>query len=347
MPKNRPKKGANKGRQRNRNADRRRTRATRDVQLDIQPRVDLLNQQLQQAQEDYLRMDQSAQSIYGGATDALRGIPSPDFGGIADDLQARLTTLAGAFQGGDLQAGMPGLAPAELEAGGDLGIAIGAGGLENLASFDARNAAAQQGAQRESVLSGRYARDNLLQQMQDTIDSYNQQLGNVYAQMPSLIGQRADELRREGLESKLAMSKVQGDKAFSQWLQDYMGGQVGGFGGGGGGGRVRPRGGDGGGAPGQFTGGMGGYGGGPGSPAGPTGSTVPNQGWRQAILETVRDADYVNELPGWVRYAYNHEGAQSLQDPARRRLYKRKIRPMLRRFGPPGGPAVEIPGPFN
>jgi hypothetical protein len=41
-----------------------------------------------------------------------------------------------------------------------------------------------------------------------------------------MIKQRQGELRQQGIENKLANSQLKGDRAFSKWLQDYIGGQV-------------------------------------------------------------------------------------------------------------------------
>lgn len=63
--------------------------------------------------------------------------------------------------------------------------------------------------------------------------------------------------------------------------------------------------------------------------------------YNQDILRRTRQADYVGELPGWVRYAYNRNGAQSLNDPNRIDLYRNKLREMLTRFNSPN---IDVPG---
>lgn len=333
------KKGNNKGRARRQRQNRQiRSRAVNDVQLMNQGSIDVLNAQLQQAQEDYLRMMQTGQSVYGGAADAIRGIEEPDFGGIASDLQGWLNGLSpellGAPGGVDMGGGeMVGMPDAEAAAGASYGGAIGAGALSALANDQSRNAMLQQGAQREAVVGGRNVQDSLMQRMEDTLQGYNDQLRGITAQEPYQIRSRIDDLRDQAIEQRLAMSKMQGDRAFSEWLQGYVGGQVGGGGGfrsgggggGGGGGGTRPGG---------------------GADIGPGGGTVShatidNQGMSNAPADSpnwVGKARRINNigsftgLPEWLQRTYEqHSGPErwlSLQDdPRGRRQIFRRTRP--------------------
>jgi hypothetical protein len=314
-----------------------RERATRDVQLMDQPQVDLQNALLQQAQEDYLRELQTGRSTFGGAREAIQGIEQPDFGSIANQLTGWMNGLAPQFS--PEGTAFEGFDAAEGAAGGGYGGALAGASLGNIASDIARAQAAQAGAQREAIVGGRNIEDNIIQRMEDTMQQYRNTLQNIRADDPWQIESRTDDLTDQAFEQKALRQKMANDRAFSEWMQNYLGGQMGG---GGGGNPGPPRGGNAGGGmnmPGQGTvshANIDNYG-------GMAGTGHPNR----AIQQQVREADYVNELPGWVRYAYNHGGKQALNYPDRRQLYG-KLAPRLRRkFGPPGGPEVDIPGPFN
>ncbi len=239
------KKGGNKGGGKaTQRRDRRLTqRATRNVELLDAPQANLLQQQLQQAQQDYLRQQQAAQSIWGGASEAMQGLPAPDFGSIAGTLNQNLGTVSDMFGGAGAGQYM---APGEAGAGQALGAAYGTAGHGMLANAAEREAGFRSSAEREGVLSQRFAQDNLLQQLQDTLKGYNNQMGQIRADDPWQIQQEADRLRQQSIEDRLAQQKMQSDRAFSQWLQDYAGGlgnnvRPPGGGGGGGGGQPQPQ----------------------------------------------------------------------------------------------------------
>jgi hypothetical protein len=219
----------------NKSSTQRYKRATRNVQLQQQPQVDQLNAMLQQAQQDALRQDQSAQSIFGGYQDELRDVPRGGYNQISDDLLQRMGTLGGLFQGGGVQGMVPGgigesqeigLPTSEVQAAQGLGTAIGQGGLDALSSYAAREGGAREAAGREGAVAERYARSDVQNQMQDTLQNYRNQLLGISSQTPSLISQEEDSLRQDALERKLAMSQMQGDKAFSEFLQGQLGGMV-------------------------------------------------------------------------------------------------------------------------
>ena len=302
------------------------SRAVNDVQLQNQGSIDTINAQLQQAQEDYLRMMQTGQSVYGGAEDAIRGVQTPDFGGLADQLTSQMGRLSEYFPGANLQ----GFSPEEAAAGSNLGSAIGTAGLNNLTNDASRFGMSQSAAQRESIVGGRNTQDSLMQHMEDALQGYNDQLRGITAQEPYQIESRLDDLRDQRLEQQLAKSKMQGDKAFSSFLSDYMGGQLGGGGGGGGhlgGGGVAdgihnppgPAGDNG-----QFGGGMGGYGGGPSTWEDPHRLTTGER------VSSINQENQYRDLPSWLKqfqYEYPRggpaawQGAQDLR-PRRRQVWR-------------------------
>lgn len=342
-------------------------RATNDVQLQMQPQFDYNNAQLQQAQENYLRLMQTAQSASGGAFDAIGDAKNPGFDRIANQFTDNLNALAPEFTGQNAtmpyqnnsiygeRSGTIGMPANESAAGGALGGAIGAAGFSSLANDDARWGMAREGAQQEASIFGRNQQAALLQNMQDTLQQHENENQNLFAQQPYQIKSRVDDLRDQAIEEQLARSKMRSDKAFAQALMDQINGDLAGS--------TRPngRGGNGpGGMPGQNLGGdnHGGNGQWPNqSGYGDTaagGNNAPPQGnWAGAsdqwarpreVMSAVRTAQSRADLPGWVRYAYNHQGAdpaadpQVLQNDARRQLYNRKIAPYLQKHHGPTWP---------
>lgn len=333
-------------------------RATRDVQLMNQPQFDYNNAQLQQAQENYLRAQQSAQSASGGAYDAIGGAQRPQFGQIADQFTERLNALAPEFGGAGATVpyreqdmfstteGQIGMPANEVAAGNAVGSAFGTGTLGMLSNDEARWGMSREGAQQEASIFGRNSEAQLRQQMLDTIQGHENEQQNLMAQQPYQIKSRLDELKDQAIEEQLARSKMRSDAAFSQAIQDQLGGMLSGGGGGGGGGTgggsTRPNGNvpvNSSGRPDWYA--THGY---PPNYQGPPDYEQDPyaEGWRGATTRAVKAADYANELPGWVRYAMNHQGAQSLQDPRRRRLYRNRIDELIDRFQIE--PQVEIPG---
>ena len=306
--------------------------ATRNVQLQNQPAINNLNSMLQQNQQDLLRRDQSAQSIFGGYQDTLNQQPATDYGAIANDFQNRISTLGGLYQGGGVQRQVPvsptesveiGLPQSEVQAAQGLGTAIGAGGLEALSAYAAREGGAREAASREGALAGRYARGDIHQQMQDTVQNYQNQLANLNQQLPSQVTAESDRLRQQAIENRLANSQIQGDKAFSQYLQDMISGQLGGAGGSAGG--YRSGGGGGGGGGGNYgqppSGHAGnfnpssGYGdtsaggnlGGGGPGAGGGSNTGPNVNYTGPIPSAWQNAQNYSQLPPLLQAVYERE----------------------------------------
>lgn len=322
----------------NRQADRRYQRATRDVQLQNQPQIDELNAMLQQAQQDYQRQFNTANSIYGGYSDEIGNIPPTDYNQIADDFQGRLGSVAGLFQGGGVDTsiyGLPvGLPDAEVQAANGLGQTLGSTGLENIYSLAGREGAAREAALREGPLAQRYAQDNLFQQMQDTVQNYQNQLANINRMVPSQIDQRNDELRQQSIENRLANSQIQGDKAFSDYLQQQFGSMATSGNGRGNNGPGNP-------GPnnnpnnhpgtgGQFGGGYGGYGGGPDTWGG---NPPPDYHYPSHAIRNINQEDSFKSEPLWLQRIYNdYQGPDrwdALKNRRQRQIF-RATRPHVR-----------------
>jgi len=346
-----PKKGGG-----NKGGGKLRQRATNDVQLMMQPQFDYNNAQLQQTQENYLRAQQAAQSASGGAYDAIGDARNPGFDRIADQFTQNLNSLAPEF--GGQGAAMPytsnsiygerggtiGMPANEVSAGNALGGAIGQAGLSGLANDDARWGMLREGAQREASIFGRNSQAALQSQMMDVLRQHENEQQNLMAQQPYQIKSRLDELKDQAIEQQLAKSKMRSDRAFSEALQAQLTGMIGGGGPGGSshmGAGDPPGGGNGNhGNPTGPTGGQNGFGLGD-TAAGGNGGPFNQRDYNQDILRATRQASSVSQLPGWVRYAWNHNGAQSLNDPDRIALYRRKLQELLSQKWPT--PQIDIP----
>jgi hypothetical protein len=236
---------------RSRNRTRLTRRATRNVELQNLPQTDQLQRQLQQAQEDYLKSMQASQAVYGGYQDTLGELPRPQFDRIGNEFNDALSTVQSMF-GGENAA--PYMAPGEAGAGMNLGQAFGEAGQTMLANMAGREGMYRSSAAREGALAERGAGDTLMQNFQDTLQGYNDQLSNIQSQAPYQISAEMDRLKEQALQAKLAQSKMKSDAAMAEWLRNYLGGSSsprnpggndGGGGNGGGGGPDRPGGGNG------------------------------------------------------------------------------------------------------
>lgn len=320
-------------------------RAQTNVELQDQSQVNLLQNQLQDAQRDYLREGQAAQSVWGGGGEEIRDLPRPQFDRIGQEFNQGAASYA------DLFGGVGGMPTAEVGAGNALGLAYGDATHGMLANLDSREGLARSSAARQMNLSGKYAQDAIIQRMEDAVRGYNDQLGQVRADDPWQISQEVQTLKDQALQEKLARSKMQSDAAFSEWLQSYLGG-----------GSNPPRNGPPRSNGDRYTGpvnssGRPDWSATHGYPAdqGPQGVDYEAdpyaQGWRPATRRAVRSADYLNDpdMPGWVRYAFNHGGASALNDPRRRRLYRNGLDDLMARFDASQVPVAQPPvgGGFN
>lgn len=332
-PRNNNKRG-NKGGQRRYN--RQYQQATTNVQLQNQPQIDTLNSMLQQNQQDALRRDQGAQSIFGGYQKELQDLPNMDFNKIANDFTSRIGTLNGMLGGGgvgttysggigpgeyQIPVGMP---ESEAQAARGLGMAIGEGGNAALSSYAARERGAREAAGREGALAERYARGDINQQMQDTLQNYQNQLAGINRMVPSQIDQEQQQIAEQALTRRLAQSQMKGDAAFSKYLQGMLSSQIGG-GGAGGGGNVRPGGsqnpyggpgavaGDTAAGGNQFSpGGDTAVGGNAGNPN-PYAGTEGRVNYTGPIPQAWQGAQTYEDLPGLVQHAYQRDPGESLR----------------------------------
>ena len=179
------------------------------------PRRSMSDRALEQWQQQHAGQLQEIQnamqavpSIYGGLRDYLQpmyGDYSKASGSIVSELQSQLAGLQGLLN-------VQGMPTAETAAGKSLFGALGAGGLQTLAGQQQRGLDWMTSAQREAGLASRSALGNLIKARQD-----------IYAQQPYELNLIQDELRREALERKLAMSQMANDEAMANWIMGQIG----------------------------------------------------------------------------------------------------------------------------
>lgn len=311
--------------------------ARRNVNVSFQPGINSAYRGLDQANLDFQNQDLGVQSIYGGLDQEFPKL-NEQYENRTADISGDLEGALSRFSAGLNQQGLP---ASEVAANTSVYGTQGNNFLNHLASNDQRALQWNQSAQREGGLSERYARQNLLQGLSDTQQQYYNRIADLNEQKQPAIMSELERLRQERQSNRQ-------DKAYADMIASLTGnalsggGGGGGTGGGGGGGDGRPRRNQGGGtvswanidnAPGMPNEGFASQ-----DPYGP--------GWRGETLEDVRSSSYLNDpdMPGWVRYAFNRDGAQSLNDPRRRRLYRNKLEDIMNaRFG---APEIEIPGGF-
>jgi hypothetical protein len=151
----------------------------------------------------------------------MAGVERPQFGRIGNDFDQALGTIQGLF-GGDQAA--PYMSPGEGAAGMGLGNAYGEAGHTMLANAAEREGMFRSSAERQAGLAGSQAQDTLLQQMRDTVQGYNNQMGQLRADDPWQIQNESTRLWEQQQQAKALAAKTKSDAAFSEWLQGQASG---------------------------------------------------------------------------------------------------------------------------
>jgi len=225
--------------------------ARRNVRLQTAPQRNAVDRAELASNQDYLRAVQAATSAYGGFQKEAGNVPKFPLQQITSQLQGQL----GQYQQmlGGVPEGVPnelgpgfnvnptpdesfpvGLPQSEAGAGTALAGAFGEnafGTIGTAASLDQMN---RSSARREGNLAERYAKENLLQDLQDRLEGFSQRRMDIADLMPGMMQQEMDRLAQEaeGRRSERALMEY----LTSQINADLRGGGRGGGGGGGGGG---------------------------------------------------------------------------------------------------------------
>jgi hypothetical protein len=193
--------------------------------LELQPQLNSIDTAQLGSQQDYLNALQGARSAYGGYQSELQNVPRFPLQQISDELQTQLGKFTGLLNG--LPQGVPnevygtpvGLPESETQAGTNLYGTYGGNAFGTLASDAARAALYRQSAGREGALAERYARENLIQDLQDQLQGYSQRRMDLSAMTPAMIQQEVDRLTAAG-QTQAA------NDAMAKWLEDYLGAQT-------------------------------------------------------------------------------------------------------------------------
>lgn len=178
-------------------------RARRDVRLSYRPYLNQLRRTRRQGLRDYEQADERVQNAYAALASQLApmaGQLQSSLGGVSGDLQAQLAQLAG-----NLGSSVEGVPASEIGAGANLFGALGAGGLEQIASQGARGALYQDSAQRQGSIEQMITQRNMAQDQRDFLDDLRQQKLDTLRGMPAEIRSRLDFLRDQAFQNNLAL----------------------------------------------------------------------------------------------------------------------------------------------
>lgn len=178
--------------------------ARRDVRLSMHPILQQFKHQGTQLQQDANQAQQRTQDVYGALGTGLQALGDPysqAMSGISGNLSTELGGLTGLLNGQIGQA--PGTERAA--AAGMLGT-IGAGGLEQLASGQARNTAYNTSAQRQGVEQSAVSQQNILTDLANAQRSLHTSQTDAMGQMSPLYLQRLDALRQQAAQLALSRS---------------------------------------------------------------------------------------------------------------------------------------------
>jgi hypothetical protein len=212
----------------NKGKGRRRMRqnARRDVAVSQAPALNQIGREEALSNQDYLQQNQAYQSAFGGFQDEMQSIPSIHGDAIMGRLNDQLGTLQNLMSGGgvdmstyDLPVGLP---TAEVGAGQNLGAAMGAGAMGDIANMVGRDQAFQGMTRMSGALGEKYARENLAQDLQDTLQGYSDRRMTLADQAQPLIMQRMNELRQQAFENKALKQKMAQDKAFAEYMMGTL-----------------------------------------------------------------------------------------------------------------------------
>lgn len=198
-----------------------RQQARRNVRTQTAPQRNEIDRQQLQSNQDYLNALQGARSAYGGFQNELGNVPRFPLQQLSGQLQDQLgqfhDALGGTPEGVPSEVyGQPvGLPQSEAQAGTALYSQLGGNAFNTLTNDAARASMYRQSAGREGALAERYARENLLQGLQDRYQGFDQSRMQLADMMPGMISSEMDRL----IQQHQADAQ---NKALSQWLQSYI-----------------------------------------------------------------------------------------------------------------------------
>lgn len=177
-------------------------RAKRDVMLSYRPYRRELRQARREGRRDYRQANARVGDVYGALDRELAPLSGQYAGqmeGITQGLQGNLAGLT------DLLGGVEGVPQSEVTAGAGLFGTIGAGGLSELASQQARNVGYNTSAQRQGSMERAVTQRNYRQDLTTFLDDLRRQRVDAARDLPGLIRQRMDEINDRNFERSMAL----------------------------------------------------------------------------------------------------------------------------------------------
>lgn len=224
QPRRNQNKGGGGGGKKSSNRTKLQRQARRNVNLQFQPGINSAYRTIDQNNLDFQNQDLGVQSIYGALPqhfDTLNREYANRTENIGDDLAAAQQRFSSALN----QEGLP---MNEVMANTAVYGTLGNNFANHLASNDQRALQWNQSGEREGMLSERYARQNLLQDLSDNQQMQYNRIADIQDQKRPAIAAELENLRAERQAN-------QQSKAYADMIANMTGGYLNGGGGGGGG----------------------------------------------------------------------------------------------------------------
>jgi hypothetical protein len=178
-------------------------RARRDVMMSFKPYRRELGQARKEGIRDFKTANARVGNVYGGLASELAplsGQYADQMTGVREGLSSDLGGLADM-----LGSTVPGVPQSEIAAGTNMFGTLGGGGLEQLASQQARNVGYNTSAQRQGALEKMTAQRNYGQDLTNFLSDLRGQRTDAARDIPGLIRQRMDELSDRGFDRSMAL----------------------------------------------------------------------------------------------------------------------------------------------
>jgi hypothetical protein len=178
-------------------------RARRDVMMSYRPYRRELAAARREGTRDFRQANRRVGAVYGGLANELAPL-SGQYAEQMAGIRGNLTSDLGGFAD-MLGSTVPGVPQGEIAAGTNLYGTIGSGGLEQLASQQARNVGYNTSTQRQGALEKMTAKRNYGQDLTEFLSDLRRQRMDAARDIPALIRQRMDELSERGFDRSMAL----------------------------------------------------------------------------------------------------------------------------------------------
>jgi hypothetical protein len=180
-------------------------RARRDVMLSYRPYKRELRQARREGVRDFRTANRRVGNVYAGLQNELAPL-SGQYATQMEGIRSNLTSDLGGLTDliGSSVAGVP---ASEISAGAGLFGTLGAGGLSELSSQQARNVGYNTSAERQGSLEKMTAQRNYGQDLTYFLSDLRGQRMDAARDLPGLIRQRMDELNDRNFDRSMALKE--------------------------------------------------------------------------------------------------------------------------------------------